>query len=278
MASTFSWRHDLRVVLAIGWSDFILKYRGSVLGYLWSFLGPLVQFIIIFYIFRPFVGGAVPHYHLYLFLGIIIWEHFATTTSACIGMLWEKQGMIQKVRFHRLILPLSVGWTHVIIACTRFVIFLMLAFAIGAPPGWSAGFFPVLLLQMSLLAVGVGMILSSYALRYRDIGHLWGIALQVLFWLTPVMYPAIAAEPAARAFLKLVTGGMPSVGVTIGSFVRLQPLSLILHDARRVFLYGDAVGMPTIGHAIGLTALCASIFLGGAWLFARRSRYFLEEY
>ena len=73
----YTWRQMVLVVWAIGWSDFVMKYRGSFLGYLWSFAPMIVRFLVIFHIFRPFMGEKVPYYHLYLFLGLIVWQHFS---------------------------------------------------------------------------------------------------------------------------------------------------------------------------------------------------------
>ena len=68
MVGRFTWKHALKVVLVMGWSDFVLKYRGSFLGYLWSLAGPLVKFLVILYVFGPFVSPEIPEYPLYLFL------------------------------------------------------------------------------------------------------------------------------------------------------------------------------------------------------------------
>lgn len=259
----------------LGWSDFSLKYRGSVLGYLWSFLGPLMQFVIIFAVFRPFVGAHIPHYALYLFLGIIVWEHFALTTAGCIALPQEKAGLIQRTRVPRILLPMILGWTHAIIFLTRFAVFVMLAMVQGVRPTIVYAYLPLLLLHMTLLALGVGMALGAYSLRYRDIAHLWGIALQMLFWMTPVMY-AVDRLPFSREVMTFFSAGIPwSPLDAIRAAIRVQPLTLLLHDARRVLLWG---AMPSGQHIIFATILSGAIFLLGASIFRRRSRYFLQEY
>lgn len=265
MPSRYTRTQMARIVFAVGWADFSLKYRGSLLGYAWSLLGPLVQFVVILHVFRFVTGEGIPHYPLYLFLGIIVWEHFALSTAGCIAMLHEKMGMIEKVSFPRILLPLSVGWTHIVIFSTRFLIFVIFALLFGARPTVGYLLFPLVLLQMTLLALGCGMMLAAYALRYRDIGHLWSIALQILFWLTPVMYghiPEASFSPLAA----------------ISAFIRLQPLSLVLRDARQMFLYLPDTGFPPAGHVLMVTAVSAAFFVFGALLFARRSRYFVQEY
>ncbi len=257
----------------------MLKYRGSVLGYLWSFLGPLVQFVVILTVFRPFIGEAIPQYPLYLFLGIIIWEHFSLTTSACVSVLYDKMGMMQKVSFPRILLPLSAGWTHLIIFLTRFVIFFLFAVLLGVKPEWSYILLFIVLLNMTLFALGIGMGVSAYGVRFRDIPHLWAVALQILFWLTPVLYPAFNAGPVTHELAAMLSGRFSFTLTSIfTTFIRFQPLSLILYDARWITLYADTSGVPSFIHIVSLTLLCSAFFLAGAILFVRRSRYFVQEY
>lgn len=268
-----------RVVIALGWADFILKYRGSVLGYLWSFIVPLVKFVVIFHIFRPFTGD-IPYYPLYLFLGILLWEHFALVTTACINMPTDKAMIIKKVPFSRLLLMFSVGWTHLMILLTYICIFLIFSvvFQRGLHPQ-SLIYLPLLLVQASLLGMGVGMLLSSYSLRYRDIPHLWTVILQMLFWLTPVMYAYNPGAPLLADIRSMFQTGIPwSLWSVFDAFIRFQPLSILIHDARRVMLYPDTLGVPSFVHLGSFTIVCMLIFIAGALLFRARSPRFIEEY
>ncbi len=274
-----SFMHRLRVVTALGWSDFTLKYRGSVLGYLWSFLVPLVKFLVILHIFRPF-ASQIPFYPLYLFLGIILWEHFAMTTSACISLPHDKEAVIKKMPLPRILLVFSVGWMHCIILATYVIMFLLFSVAMGADlRAVALLYLPILFLQTTLLALGIGMMLGSYSLKFRDIPHLWGVLLQIFFWLTPVMYAYQPHAPVLADAQTLVSGGIP---LTLWSwfdvFIRFQPLSLLMHDARRVLLYPGTLGIPSALHIGILTLILAVIFSAGVLVFLRRSPHFLEEY
>lgn len=274
----FTVSHMIRVVLALGWADFVLKYRGSFLGYLWSFVLPLTKFLVIYHIFRNFTQG-VENYALYLFLGIILWEHFAMTTSACIALPSEKSGIIKQMRFPRILLMFSLGWTHVIILCTYLLIFILLTARSGVALLPGLFFLPLLILQATLIALGLGMILSSYALKYRDIAHLWAVSLQVLFWLTPIMYDYRPSAPVFEDLRALFAGrAFSSLWSIFDAFIRLQPLSILLHDARRILLYPTTLGIPTAIHIIGFTVACALVFVAGAAIFHRRSSYFIQEY
>ncbi len=275
----FSLRHSLRVIIAIGWSDFMLKYRGSVLGYFWSLIGPLAKFLVILYAIGPYVQSAIPHYPFYLFLGIIIWEYFVVTTTACMAMLEEKASIIQKLVFPRILLIFMVGWTNLLIFLTHLLIFLTFLWVFDFVWSWSQLYVFLLLFQMSLIALGTGMLLCSYSLKYRDIHHLWAIATQIFFWLTPITYPYKGDRPLAQAFLELVHHPtIHSVYEFFDIVVTFQPMSVLMNDMHRVFLYPTERGVPSFTHAIGFTAVCLFIFMIGAMLYKKRAPFFIEEY
>lgn len=275
----FTTRNMVRIVWAIGWADFSLKYRGSFLGYFWSLLGPLLRFLVMYHIFRLSVGKSISHYPLYLLLGLIVWEHFSLTTNACMSMLFEKSGIIQRVAVPRILFILAVGWEHLIIFCTHLLVFLGIAWFFELH--WFLGNFYILLvfLQMTLLGLGVGMILSAYSLLFRDIRHLWGVATQVLFWFTPIMYEYRLEEPLSSSFVKQIAHPFStSFFEWLDLFIRYQPLSILMYDARRALLYPDSIGIPSVIHTLIVTFVCLAFFLYGAIIFQRRSGYFLQEY
>lgn len=275
----FSLAHSLRVIIAVGWSDFLLKYRGSVLGYFWSLIGPIAKFAVILYAIGPYVQSTIPHYPFYLFLGIIVWEYFVVTTNACMTMLEEKAGIIQKLVFPRILLIFMVGWTNLLIFLTHLLIFLGFLWFFGLNYSWTQLYVLLLLLQMSLIALGVGMMLCAYCLRYRDIHHLWGILTQIFFWLTPITYAYKGDRPVGRAFLDVIQhpsiNGLPDFFDLI---VRFQPVSILVNDMHRVLLYPVEQGIPSAAHAIGFTVVSLLIFGLGCGLYQKRAPYFIEEY
>lgn len=275
----FTVRQCLLTVMVVGWHDFLLKYHGSVLGYLWSLIGPIVKFLVIYHVTRPFVADGIDNYPLYLFLGIILFEHFSNTTLGCVSMLLNKESMVSKIAFPRILLPLMVGWTNLIVFLTYFLIFIVFSMIYGTYPTWSYLWVPVILLQMTLISLGVGMVLSAYSLKYRDIEHLWSLVLYVLFWLTPIFYARPTEGPIWKSLLHFIDGfGYPSLTRIFDGFVQFQPLSLLMQDARRILLYSATAGIPSAVHVIGFTCICFAMFWCGARIFRSRSRYFIEEY
>lgn len=268
-----------RIVWTVGWADFILKYRGSFLGYLWSLALPAMKFLVIFHVFRSFVGGDIPNYPLYLMLGLIIWEYFSRVTHGCISMLRNKAGIIQKIPFPRIVLIFAAGWTDTIIFFTHCLIFAVLAWMMGVSLGWLNVYILLLFIQMTMLSLGVGMLLSAFSLKFRDIEHMWSMTLQVLFWLTPIMYRYSLSSPLSSQAKEIASGDIPSSswGV-LDAFITFQPLSILIHDTRRVVLYPETAGVPSLTHAVVFTVLCGLLFAAGAALFKYRSTYFLQEY
>jgi ABC-2 type transport system permease protein len=274
----FGVRQSISIIWTIGWSDFLLKYHGSVLGYLWSLVSPVVKFLVILHVFRPLVGDSIAMYPMYLFLGIIMWEHFSYTTSGCMNMLFEKAEVIQRVPFPRLLLVLIVGWTQAIVFATYLIVFFLFALVYQVPLDASSVYMLLIVVQMTLLALGIGMILSAWSLKYRDIGHLWAVGLQVLFWLTPIVYGYTMQRSFLRDLVHSATQleNLFSLEWILRMFIQFQPLSVLINDARRAML--GTSGTPTVIHALAFTVLCGGIFAVGAWIFVRRSKSFIQEY
>jgi len=277
-ARPFTLRHAIRVVLAIGWSDFVLKYRGSVFGYLWSLALPLVKFGVILFVFGPYVSESIPMYQLYLFLGIIIWEHFSITTLSCMNMLFDKSAIIQRLPFPRILLIFAVGWTNFIVFVTHLLVFLFYAYWIGWKPHMEALYSIVTLVEMTLVSLGIGMMLASWCLKFKDIHHLWTVILQILFWVTPIMFPYTLQKTAFETVTSIGTIGSHSAGSALKLFIEVQPLSVIMLDARRAILYADSWGMPTFIHTVGVLVVCTTIFVIGLVMFQKRQRFFAQEY
>lgn len=270
--------HIVRIVWDLGWAEFRLKYRGSVLGYFWSLAVPMAKFIIFLYVFQVLFPVNIPLYPLYLFLGIILWEYFANVTTACIGVPLTYEHLIQKVAFPRFLLVLTVGWVQTLVFLTHFFIFLVMSVVMGGRFSLAVLYFPLVVLQGALLAVGIGAFLASYALRYRDFPHLWNVVLQVLFWLTPITYVRVFQTSTIAEFLQHIADPLSLLGWGIFSFfVRFQPLSLILFDGRRALLLEDG-GVPSFLHGATLTMACMGVFSAGMIVFWHRSRFFLQEY
>lgn len=181
--------------------EFQIKYRNSLLGAAWTVLSPLSMILVYTVIFSQVMGTRLPGtagsfaYSIYLCAGVLTWGLFAEITTRSQTVFIENAGLIKKLQFPRLCLPVIV----VLNACVNFAIIfgLFTAFLVLSSnfPGWTyVAIFPVLLVQI-MFSIGLGMILGVLNVFFRDVGQFFTIVLQFWFWFTPVVYP-VAALPA----------------------------------------------------------------------------------
>lgn len=187
--------------------EFQSKYRNSILGAAWTVLNPLAMIVVYTLIFAQVMhtrmAGSTSTfgYSIYLCAGVLTWNLFAEITTKAQGVFLDNAGLIKKINFPRLCLPIIV----VVNACLNFsIIFgLFTVFLIGSGnfPGWVfLAMLPVLLIQI-VLAIGLGIILGVLNVFFRDVGQFFSIALQFWFWFTPVVYPVAALPPEVRGML-----------------------------------------------------------------------------
>jgi ABC-2 type transport system permease protein len=230
-------RRFVSLTLTLATTDFKLRYFGSALGYLWSLVRPLLFFGVIYVVFTEVVkvGNKVPHYAVYLLTAIILWTFFVETTVNSVQCLVAREGLLRKIRFPRLAIPLAVSLTALFNVCTNFVAVFAFALASGISPRITWLELPLLVVLMAFLAVGTGMLLSSLFVRFRDIQPIWEVCVQVLFYGSPIFYTAATyplnvvrlamCNPIAGILTQMghafVSPSIHSAAVYIGGSVRL---------------------------------------------------------
>lgn len=220
---------DLIRELAI--TDFKLKYQGSVAGYLWSLAKPLMVFGVLYMVFNVFVkiGASIPYYPLYLLLGVILWGYFAEATTVGMGSVVGKGDMIRKVYFPRIVLIISSSISAIItLFLNLLIVFVFMIFARLIPNPVQIVLFFVLIIELYVLTLGLSLILSSLFVKYRDIGHIWEVLVQVLFYATPIIYP-LAVVP--MRFQKIIL---------------LSPISQIIQDSRWLLITNQTVTSESV--------------------------------
>jgi ABC-2 type transport system permease protein len=263
---------DARRFFSLTWTlattDFKLRYFGSVLGYAWSLMRPLLFFGILYVVFTQVfsLGKHVPHYPVYLLTSIILWTFFLETTSNNVQSLLAREGLLRKMRFPRLVIPLSVALTALFNLGMNMIAVLIFALANGVYPKWSWLQMPVLVLLLAILAVGVGMLLSSLYVRYRDIQPIWDVVTQGLFYASPVIYTAAQYK------------GFVHIAV-------LNPIAAILTQMHAAWI-GSTPGYSVHGAAEALgggarilipLGLIFVIFVLGFWVFNREAPLVAEN-
>jgi ABC-2 type transport system permease protein len=185
-------RRFASLTLTLATTDFKLRYFGSALGYLWSLMRPLMMFGVLYVVFTEVfsLGKGVPHYPVYLLTSIILWTFFIETTSNNVNSLVVREGLLRKMRFPRLVIPLSVALVALFNLGMNMIAVIVFALANGVYPKVSWLEMPLLILLIGILAVGVGMLLSALYVRYRDIQPIWEVISQALFYASPIIYTA----------------------------------------------------------------------------------------
>jgi ABC-2 type transport system permease protein len=246
-------------------TDFKLRYQGSVLGYLWSLLRPLALFGILYVVFVKFLhfGNGVPHYPVYLLLGIVIWNYFLEVTMGSLGAIVSKGDLLRKLNFPRYVLVMASALSAMINLGFNLLVVLLFAIFTGVPIQPAIALAPVFLVELVLLSIGVGFLLSALFVRFRDMSYIWEVVLQALFYATPILYPL---------------NSLPSL---YSHILILNPLAQMIQDLRLVVVTDQTrtiTGVYGSGWMrlapMGLTLL---IVMASALYFRRRARFFAEE-
>lgn len=259
------YRYSLILLNQLVKTDFKLRYQGSALGYVWSLLKPLFLFLITYVIFVKIlkVNFGVENSGAYLLLGIVLYSFFAELTGGSIGAVVGKGDLLRKLNFPRYAVVLATccsALINLLLSLTVVAIFIIIG---GFSGGISALLFPLLLLEIFIFGAGLAFFLSAVFVKLRDIGHVWDVILQALFYATPILFP-LALAP-----------------LWIQKILILSPLAQAIQDLRYILVSPQT---PTIEDVYGtglmrLVPIAISIFIAifGALYFRKRSRFFAEE-
>jgi ABC-2 type transport system permease protein len=257
-------RRFVNLTLTLAKTDFKLRYFGSVLGYLWSLVRPLLFFLVLYLVFTQLihVQNTIPHYAAYLLTAIMLWTFFVETTAGSVQCLMAREGLLRKMRFPRLVIPLAVALTAMFNLALNSIVVVGFALATGLTPRWSWLEMPVLIGLLATFALGIGMLLSVLYVRYRDIQPIWDVCIQVGFYLCPIIYTAAHYKSLERAAMA-------------------NPIAAILTQMLHAFVdpaqhgAGVAIG-GTIRLLIPL-GIIAAVFVLGLWAFHREAPLIAEN-
>jgi ABC-2 type transport system permease protein len=247
-------------------TDFKLRYQGSVLGYAWSLLRPLLLFLILYIVFVKFLrlGKGIPHYPVYLLLGIVIWNFFLEMTTQSLGSIVERGDLIRKIRIPRWMIVFSSSISAVInfllnlLVVALFIIINHVAFSA------SVLLLPFIFLEVYLFALGCSLILSALFVKFRDVNYIWEVILQAGFYMTPILYP-----------LSLITN------LTLQKLILLNPMAQTIQDARYVAITKQTTTAYTIfeggWYKLVPFIIVTTVLLVGLVYFRKESKYFAEN-
>jgi ABC-2 type transport system permease protein len=268
-------RRFVNLTLTLANTDFKLTYFGSALGYVWSLMQPLLLFGVLLFVFTKIfhVGKNIPHYGVMLLAAIIFWTFFLTVTTNCVTCLLAREGLLRKMRFPRLVIPVGVCVTALYTLVLNLVPVILFAIFSGVYPTWSWFELPLLVIPLAMLSVGAGMILACLYVRFRDILPIWSVTSQILFYGSPVIYPALEYGGSDSHS----ASGYGTIG-TLGHVLMCNPLAAILTQMRKALVGGPDNLNPSAAYAIdGAVHLLiplffvVAIFALGVWFFNREA-------
>jgi len=250
-------RRFLDLLWLIAVTEFKRTYFGTVLGYLWSLIRPLMLFAVLLFVFTQVlrIGSETPNYPVLLLLGIVLFSFFQEATQNSVTSVVAQEGVVRKTQFPRLVIPLATVLTAAFNLCLNLLVVFVFILAWGVDPTWTWLLFPLALAAIFVLTAAVSMMLSVLYVRFRDIAIIWTVLSQVLFYATPVLYP-ITAVPEAYQHILMI-----------------NPLAPIFNEVQVWVINPDAPTAAAVaGGALALVP-AAVLFVGicvfSAWIFER---------
>ena len=273
-------RRFTELTLTLARTDFKLRYFGSVLGYLWSLMRPLMFFGVLYLVFTKVfkAGQGIPHYAVYLLGSIVMWNYFIEVTSGCVPSLLNRESMLRKVRFPRMVIPLSISLTAIFNLAMNFIAVFVLAFANGASPRWGwLELFPLIVCWV-LLASGVGMLLSALYVRYRDVQPIWDVVSQILFYGSPIIFIIAYYKTLGLDRIAMISP-IATLNTQMGhALIGNVPLSGEVAVKYGKFAFpsaATAAGSPAL--LLAPAAIIVGVFVLGYWVFTREAPLVAEH-
>ncbi len=247
-------------------TDFKLRYQGSVLGYTWSLLKPLLMFAILYVVFVKFlrIGDAVPNYPIYLLFGIVVWSFFTEMTGQSLSSIVVRGDLIRKIRIPRWLIIVSTSISALINLGLNLLVVTAFIFISGMDLLATSPVVLLLLLEVYVFALGVSLILATMFVKFRDVSYIWDVVTQAGFYLTPILYP-----------LSVITN------INVQKLLLLNPIAQAIQDARQVLVTKEAITISDVYQSnyirvvpIGIVLLVLVI---GILYFKKNAQNFAED-
>ena len=248
-------------------TDFKIRYQGSVLGYLWALLRPLLMFAILYVVFAKLlkIGNGIPHYPVYLLCGTTMWSFFTECTSQGIQSIVNRGDLLRKISFPKYIVLVSATLTAVINMLINLVVIIIFALINGVTPSWSWLLAIPAILELYCLSLGIAFLLGSINVKYRDITSIWDVLVQALFYAVPIIYPISMVASSSEIAAKIIL---------------LNPIAQAIQDIRFNLITNETittwnyVNNPLVIIPILLVIV---LLIAGALVFRKKSKFFAEE-
>jgi len=262
------YRYSLILLRELVITDFKLRYQGSALGYLWALLRPLFLFAILYVFFVEIlhIGKEIEHWGVALLLGIVLWNFFSEVVKQGLKSVVSSGGIIRKINFPKYIVVVSTSLSAIINLLINLVVVGIFAAIDQVTLSWSMLLLPLFIVEIYIFALGLAFLLGTINVKFRDIGYIWEVVSQALFYGSAIMFPL---------------NRVVHVSHDIAQMLALSPLSQAIQDARYYTITHDVDTLHTLtNNALFIATpfiIAIATFMFGAWYFRRRSPYFAED-
>jgi homopolymeric O-antigen transport system permease protein len=265
-AELFRYRELIRNLVV---RDLKVRYRNSLLGFLWTWGNPVLMTAVFFFVFKVLMGTPIAHFALFINIGWVVWSFTTGSITEAIGNVVGNSNLVKKIYFPREVLPLSTVLSNAVnfLLALPLAVVLILFYQININPPLLL-YFPVFFLAQLALVLGIAFFLSAVNVFYRDIGVITGVLLTAWFFLTPIFYP-----------VGMVSGLWN--GIDLGRlWYILNPMASIIEGYRSI-LYGTYQGAPpgppNLEFLLRTLGTCLLVLLAGYLTYLRLSDLFGEE-
>ena len=244
-------------------TEFKLNYFGTVFGYLWSLMRPLLLFAVLYTVFTRIIRFDVPNYAQLLLLNLTLYSLFSESTTRAVRSVVNNENIVRKMQFPRLVIPLSVVLTGIFNLCLSLIAVFIFLLATGVEPRLTWLALPLIVAVLVALTIGVSLLVSALFVFFRDIFQMWSVLVLVLFYGSPVLWP-VEILPDSMRFLLFV-----------------NPFAPLLEEARILMIDPGAPSpVDAAGSVFGIIAPAAIVIAVcaiGFWTFVRTAPRVAEE-
>jgi len=230
-----------------------IRYKGSVLGFFWSFLDPLFM-MLVYLLFIKLMRFSIDL--PVLLIGVVVWQFFVMCTNDSVNSITGSTNLVKKVYFPRIILPLAIVIANLINFLLSMGVLTVILLFFNLNFGLSLAWFPFIIFMQFIFCLGISLIVSTSNVFFRDTEHLIGVIIMTWFFVTPIIYPL---DKIPSQYLDLYF---------------LNPMASLLTFYRHSFL---GIALPAVNTIYYSFIIVVSIFLLGVFMFSRYQRYFADE-
>ena len=262
------YRYSIILLRQLVITDFKIRYKGSVLGYVWTLLRPLALFTVLYVVFVNFlrIGGDVPYYAVYLLLGVVFWNYFTEVTNNGITSIVGKGDLLRKLSFPCYVVVIAGSFSALINLAINLIVIAIFMVISGVPFTLNALWIIPLIFELFIFALSISFLLSALYVRFRDVNFIWELVLQAGFYATPILYPIslVVAKSALAA-----------------KVLMLNPVAQIIQDARNFMITPESLtisevfGNPMMRIVPLVLVVVFAVF--SVYYFRKKSPTFAEE-